>query len=91
MNGLQVKFENKEFPTEVLDRFLFALSGRMNELFDGGVEQPVTSERAWEYLGVSKDTFYRLVKAGTIKAHFIPGLSTPFYLRSEIYQLIKKS
>jgi len=92
MGAVQIKFENKEFHTELLDRLLFALHGRMNEMFSDGVETPVTSEKAREYLGnMSKDAFYRLQRAGVIKGYSFPGLSTKFYFRSQLYEtLIKK-
>jgi hypothetical protein len=91
MKALQVKFESTEFPNEVLDRFLFALNGRMNELFQGGFEQPVTASEAIEYSKVSETTFYRLVKSGVIEPFYYKGLTTPLYLRSQIFKALTQN
>lgn len=87
--ALQIKMVNQEFPDEMLDRFIFALEGRVSELF--GAEKPILQHEAIEYLGVSPRTFTRLVNSGQIKPHFFKGLSIPFYFRSQICEPLKKS
>lgn len=80
---------NTEFSTELIDRFIFAVQGRMPSLY--AVEKPMTQERAIEYIGIKKDSFYLLQRKGIIKPHYFEGLSTPFYFPSEIYETLKKS
>lgn len=89
MGATEIRLVQTEFPTELLDRFIFAVQGRMKDLCI--VEKPLTQEKAMEYLGVKKDSFYLLQRKGVIKPHYLPGLSTPFYFPSEIYETLKKS
>lgn len=86
---LQIKMVNQEFSDEMLDRFIFALEGRVSELF--GAEKPILQHEAIEYLGIGKDSFYKLQREGQVKAFFFKGLSTPFYFRSQMYATLKKS
>lgn len=86
---LQIKMVNQEFPDEMLDRFIFALEGRVSELF--GAEKPILQHEAIEYLGIGKDSFYKLQREGHVKQFFFKGLSTPFYFRSQMCESLKKS
>lgn len=78
-----------EFPTELLDRFIFAVEGRRSKFFT--VEKPMTASAAREYIGIGATAFHALINKGVIKPHFFEGLSTPFYFPSEIYETLKKS
>jgi hypothetical protein len=84
-----LEFGNPEFPTEYMDRFIFALHGRMDKLYVA--EKPMTTEKAIEFLGISKRSFSYLVARGQIKQHRFAGLETPFYFPSEMYETLKKS
>ena len=87
--GRELIMVNSEFPTDLLDRLIFAIDGRRSQLFV--TEKPMTSDKAIEFLGVSPRTFYKLVSQGSIRKHFFEGLSTPFYFPSEIIETLKKS
>lgn len=89
MATTEIKFHNPEFPTEKLDQLIFALQGRMSELFV--TEKFLTADKAIEYLGIGETTFYKLVKIGQIKQYFFKGLSTAFYLPSQMYETIKSN
>lgn len=88
--SIQVEFQNSEFDRQLLERFIFAVDGLKTKTFV--VEKPMTADLAREYLcGMCESTFYKLVKTGSIKQHFLPGCSTPFYLPSELYKVIESN
>jgi len=89
MGATEIRLVHSEFPTELLDRFIFAVQGRMKDLYV--VEKPLTQDKAIDYSGVKKDSFYMLQRNGIIKPHYYDGLSTPLYFPSEIYETLKKS
>jgi len=88
MQAKEIQFTSPEFPTELLDRLIFALEGRRKQMYV--VEKPMTATEIRVHLGnMGASTFYRAVKAGGINAHYIPGCKTPFYFLSEAYETLK--
>jgi hypothetical protein len=86
----EVKHLNpSEYSRADLDRLAFALMGHMQHFFV--VERPMSRKEAMDYLGVSDATFCKLVNTGVVKRHLLEGLSTPFFLPSELHKLIKNS
>lgn len=80
----QIDFTPSEFSTEQLDRFLFALMGRMKFHYPDGVEKPRTKEQIAEYLEVTPRQVDKLVSAGIVKARRTHDGADPRYFASEI-------
>jgi hypothetical protein len=78
-----------EYSRAELDRLAFAMMGHLKHFFV--VEKPMTRKEAMEYLGIGEASFHKLVNSGVIKRHVLEGFSTPFFLPSELHQLIKNS
>lgn len=83
----RLEFTNNEFSNELLDRFIFAVQGRMENLYV--TEKPLTAEQAAKYLGISKRSLSNLVSSGQVKQYFFKTLDIPFYLPSQMYARLK--
>lgn len=84
------QFNPSEYSTEQLDRFLFALMGRMKLHYNNGVERPMTKKLMAEYLHVSEQQIDKLEKAGVIKSHRMTDGGDPRYFASEVFERLKK-
>jgi hypothetical protein len=83
-------FNPSKLSAEELQVMVFAMMG---ELQKQGVFVPkiVNATQAIELLPFGKDTFWKLVRSGTIIAHYpIPG-GYPVFFMDEIYKKIKES
>lgn len=87
----QHQFNPSEYSTEQLDRFLFALMGRMKLHYSNGVERPMTKKLIAEYLHVSEQQIDKLEKAGVLPAHRMTDGGDPRYFASEAHARLKKS
>lgn len=74
-----------EFSNDQLDRFLFALMGRMKFHFTpDGYEKPRTKEQIAEYLECSINHVDKLIKAGIVKPRRLYDGADPRFFISEI-------
>jgi hypothetical protein len=73
-----------EFSNDQLDRFLFALMGRMRMHFTEGAEKPRTREQMAEYLECSPANVDKLTKAGILKPRRLYDGADPRFFVSEI-------
>jgi hypothetical protein len=86
-----VQLNPSDFSTEQLDRFLFAVMGRINVHFINGVEKPLTRVRMAEYLDVTPDQVDKLRKAGVLTGHRLTDGGEYRYFASEAYKKYMKS
>lgn len=87
----QHQFNPSEYSTEQLDRFLFALMGRMKLHYNNGVEVPKTKKQIAEYLQCSVRQIIKLEDAGLIKPHRMTDGGDPRYFASEVHERLMKS
>lgn len=85
----QVAFNPSDLSDEQLEKIGFALMGFMQRY--GVVDKPMTTEQLTQFIECSRDTVNKLRHAGVIKPHFFKGLSTPYYLPSEVIAALKRS
>jgi hypothetical protein len=91
MTAIQRELNTSEFSNDQLDRFLFALMGRMKVHYINGVEQPMTKKQLASFLGYTTSGINKLVKAGVIRAHRIDDGADPRYFASEVVERLKAS
>lgn len=86
MSAAERQLNPSEFSQDQLDRFLFALVGRMKVHFL--VEKPMTKTQLAEYLNYSEAHIGRWVRSGKIKPHRMEEGADPRFLASEALEAL---
>jgi hypothetical protein len=68
---------------QALDRFLFALMGRLNKYYTNGIEVPLTKSEIAEFGRVTERQIDKLVDAGKLTAHRHMNGGDPRFYASE--------
>lgn len=72
------------FSNEELDRFVFAIMGRMKEMFPHGYEKPLTKAQLAEHLEYTIPQVDKLMKAGIILPRRLGDGMDPRFFLSDI-------